>query len=133
MIETGRLVVLDTNILVLLIRGAAVGQRIADDHGLLERRERPLISIVTVGEIHAFAMKLGWGEAKRNRLDGLVRQLVIVGLKQGDITRRYAEIDHYCERESKPARPMGQNDLWIAATASDVDAVLLTTDSDFWS
>ena len=31
----------------------------------------------------------------------------------------------------KPARPMGQNDIWIAATATTLDAWLMTTDEDF--
>ncbi len=29
------------------------------------------------------------------------------------------------------ARNMGKNDIWIAATASVLDATLLTTDKDF--
>ncbi len=31
----------------------------------------------------------------------------------------------------KPARSMGKNDLWIAATAHASGAVLVTTDRDF--
>jgi tRNA(fMet)-specific endonuclease VapC len=31
----------------------------------------------------------------------------------------------------KPARPIGQNDIWIAATATSLDAWLMTTDNDF--
>jgi len=31
----------------------------------------------------------------------------------------------------KPARPMGQNDIWIAATAATLGAWLMTTDEDF--
>jgi predicted nucleic acid-binding protein len=130
-IEPGSLVLLDTNILVRLIRADEVGERIERDYGLLERRERPLISIVTVGEIEALARKLGWGGPKRAALLEMVRKMAIVDLKQGQIILRYAEIDHFCEKESKPARPMGQNDMWIAATASEVEAVLLTTDTDF--
>jgi tRNA(fMet)-specific endonuclease VapC len=125
------LVQLDTNILVHLVRGSTVGQRVDDELGLSERSERPLISIVTVGELTSLAAKFGWGSAKRSALDGLVRQLVIVQLHQGDIVERYAEIDHFSEREMRPARPMGQNDMWIAATASAFGATLITTDSDF--
>jgi len=116
---------------VHLIRGKNAGQRIANDYHLLQRTERPLISVVTVGELKALANKLGWSTGKQRHLDELIAELVVVGLNQGDIVSHYAAIDHYCERVVKPARPMGQNDLWIAATAAAADAHLLTTDRDF--
>lgn len=54
-----------------------------------------------------------------------------------DILSRYAEIDAFSQNKlpaqplSLTARNMGKNDLWIAATASILDAQLLTTDFDF--
>lgn len=124
-------VLLDTNVLVHLIRGSAIGQRIAADHQLLERPERPFISIVTVGELKSLAMKFGWGSSKQRNLDDLISELVVMNLNQGAIIQQYAEIDHFCEKVLKPARPMAKNDIWIAATAAAVDAHLLTTDPDF--
>jgi tRNA(fMet)-specific endonuclease VapC len=124
-------VLLDSNVLVNLVRGNSIGQRIASDHQLLERSERPLISIVTVGELRALAAKLGWGAAKQRQLDELLAELVVVNLNQGDIIKHYAEIDHYSDKVVKPARRMGQNDLWIAATTAATDAYLLTADRDF--
>jgi tRNA(fMet)-specific endonuclease VapC len=125
------LVLLDTNILVHLVRASIVGRRVDEDLSLTTRSERPLISVITVGELFALSRKLNWAAPKRAKLDQLVRQLVIVQLHQGEIIPRYADIDHFCEREMKPARPMGQNDMWIAATASAFDATLVTSDSDF--
>jgi tRNA(fMet)-specific endonuclease VapC len=124
-------VLLDTNVLVHLIRGSSIGQRIDDDHGLRQRAERPLISIVTVGELKALAIKFSWGAQKQRELEELIREFVVVQLSQGDIVQRYADMDNYCERILKPARPIGQNDLWIAATGATVDAHLLTMDRDF--
>ena len=131
MIPPNELVLLDTNVLVHLIRGNPVGQRIADDHGLRQRAERPLISIVTVGELKALAIKFAWGVHKQRELEELIREFVIVNLNQGDIVQHYADMDNYCERVVKPARPIGQNDLWIVATAAAIDGHLLTTDRDF--
>jgi predicted nucleic acid-binding protein len=125
------LLLLDTNVLVHLVRGDDVGIRIADQYKLRERVEKPLISIITVGEMKALTMKLGWGEKKREILDKLLQELVIVHLNQGNIIEKYSEIDYYSEKMVKPAHPMGQNDMWIAATASALDAYLLTTDNDF--
>lgn len=108
-----------------------MGARIANDHGLRERAERPLISVITVGEIRAMAMKRGWHAAKQARLDELVRELVIVRPDQGAVIEKYAEIYTFCERDIQPAHRMGQNDMWIAATAAASSARLLTTDGDF--
>lgn len=41
---------------------------------------------------------------------------------------RYAEIDTFMV---KHGHPVGDNDVWIAATAAAAGAVLLTTDKDF--
>ena len=130
-LNVSSLVLLDTNILVHVVRRDAVGRQIMENHSLLDRADRPLISVVTLGEIESLAEKFGWGEPKKKVLRELLRELVIVQLGQGDIVPKYSEIDHYCERVIKPARPMGQNDMWIAATASATGATLLTTDSDF--
>lgn len=131
MIPSDTLILLDTNILVHLIRGQALGQRIATDHNLQDRTEKLLISIITVGEIHALTRKLAWGPARRRLLNDLLANLVVVHPQQGEIVERYAEIDFYCEKELKPAMPMGQNDMWIAASAAALDAYLLTADRDF--
>ena len=130
MIPSGALIVLDTNILVHLIRDRAIGRKIVTDHDLQDRTEKPLISIITVGEMRALTRKLAWGPASRRLLDDLLANLAIVHPQHREIVERYAEIDFYCEKELKPAEPMGQNDMWIAASASDLDAYLLTADTD---
>ena len=43
MIPVSSLLVLDTNVLVHLIRNDAIGQRVEADYSLMERSERPLI------------------------------------------------------------------------------------------
>ena len=131
MIPADALVLLDTSALVFLLRGGAVGQRIDESHGLRTRRDRPLISIVPVGELASFAMKRRWGATRRAAVADLIAELVVIDLSQGDIVEAYAEIDHFSEREHKPARPMGKNDIWIAATAKAAGAHLLTSDADF--
>jgi tRNA(fMet)-specific endonuclease VapC len=125
------LIQLDTNILVQLIRDRLAGQRVNNELSLSSRPERPLISVITVGEMAALARKLGWGAAKQAALDRIVRELIIVHPHQGDVIARYADIDYYCEKELSPACPMSQNDMWIAATASAFGATLITADTDF--
>lgn len=54
-----------------------------------------------------------------------------------EIISKYGEIDAYSQgklkRKKSPftSRNMGKNDLWIAATSSVYDLILITTDNDF--
>lgn len=45
-----------------------------------------------------------------------------------DILSAYGELDDVCNRAG---RPLGKNDVWIAATAKVSGSTLLTTDADF--
>lgn len=123
-----RLVLFDTNILVRTIRRDALGTLAAADALAMSPTERPLISVVTVGEIKSFAHRLQWGARKLADLDKLLRELVVVDINAAPILDRYAEIDSWSQGQGKT---LGKNDLWIAATASVTRAVLLTTDADF--
>ena len=98
------------------------------DHTLSTRRLRPLISVVTAGELFAFARKRSWGQVKLDRLRGVLADLTIVDIRAQPVIDRYAEIDAYSEQVG---RVMGNNDAWIAATAAAAPAWLLTTDKDF--
>ena len=122
------LLLLDTNALIQISRDNEVGRRIQQRLSLSERREKPLISIVTVGEGLALARKWGWGPAKVSALREMYRQLVVVDVSQGDIVERYAEISAHAEAKG---RSLGDNDRWIAATAQATSAWLVTTDKDF--
>lgn len=128
MTQGAGLVLLDTSLLIHLLRATAVGARAESDHSLRSRSERPLISIVTVGEALAFARKRGWGSAKSTKLHEQLQQLVIVDINSSNVLDHYVEFDATCESQGKA---LGKNDLGIAATAAATGAVLLTTDKDF--
>ncbi len=68
------------------------------------------------------------GNEKRDRLEELLNELVIVDVNSRPIVDRYASIDVMSLRKGTR---MGKNDLWIAASAVETDCVLLTTDHDF--
>jgi tRNA(fMet)-specific endonuclease VapC len=117
---------LDTNVLVHLVRGDHAGQRIAQEFGLLRRADRPLISIVTVGEMLALAKKFAWGPNKRSSIREIASELVVLDIKSEGVLERYAQISDHCRKG-----PMQQNDMWIAACASVAHAEVLTFDKDF--
>lgn len=122
------LLLLDTSVLIHLLRATALGSRIIDEHSLRNRGERPLTSIISVGEAMAFAKKRGWGTPKVSKLHELIHQLVIVDINSTEVLESYATADAFCEGRGKA---LGKNDLWIAATAAATGALLLTTDKDF--
>jgi len=130
--STSDLLLLDTNILIMYARQGEPAERLERQLGLQSERVEGVVSIVTIGEAFAFAKKNNWGEPKRDALKELIRtRLVPIDIHRPEILDAYAEIYHYCAKVEKPARPIGQNDLWIAATAHVVDCTLVTMDTDF--
>lgn len=97
----------------------------------------PVISVVTIGELHSLALQNNWGTARMSRLERFIKQFLIADINSETVIRKYAEIDAFSQNRLEhrllgaSARNMGKNDLWIAATASVLKANLVTTDKDF--
>ncbi len=119
---------LDTSLVIELIRGKALGVAIAKRYGLDHDIPSPFISVVTLGELRSFSRQLGWGTEKRARLDALVRDLVVVDIGAPTIIDAFADISTLLRTQG---RVVGDNDRWIAATAKVLGARLLTFDKDF--
>ena len=119
---------LDTTILVHLVRASSLGRGIVAQYQLLDQPFKPLISVVTVGEALKLGRELGWGQEKINKLRDLLRELTWVDINHEDILAAYAEIAHFSDTSGQKK---GQNDYWIAATAKATGATLLTADKDF--
>jgi tRNA(fMet)-specific endonuclease VapC len=125
---------LDTGILVSWVRGDAIAKWVETQYALTKTPLRNVVSIVTVGEVRAFA-KGGrkhrpWGAAKLRVLDDFLSGLVRFDISDDAVLAAYAELDHYSSTLKSP-RNMGKNDLWIAATARATGLRLLTLDCDF--
>lgn len=128
MIRQSRLLLLDTNIVIHLVRGGPIGQAIDVRFQLRTRLERPLISVVSLGEALSFARQRVWGDARIAQLRELMRELVPISIDTRPVLDRYAEIDTFLRQSG---RTVSNNDVWIAACAAAADATLLTTDLDF--
>jgi predicted nucleic acid-binding protein len=125
-------VLLDTNILLIYARAGEPSRQLEAQLGLQGGRVQGVISVICIGEALAFAQKNNWGQTRRKALMELIRaKLVPIDINRPEIFAAYAAIDHYCEKVMKPARCIGQNDLWIAATAHVLQCELVTTDRDF--
>lgn len=125
------LFLLDTNIVLTLVRGNALALFIDCTFGLRASKVRPLISVVTHGEVRVLAGRNSWGDQKLEALQNALDNLVTVDINHPDVIDAYVEIDLFSQRHPEGARNMGKNDLWIAACTKASGATLLTTDRDF--
>ncbi len=127
----------DTNIVLLYLRKLAVINIIESVYNPFGSNNSATLSVVTVGELRAFALKSNWGKKRIREMEDILSDFVIADINTEAVINRYAEIDAFSQGrlEGKnlkmSARNMGKNDIWIAATASVLGATLLTTDKDF--
>ena len=122
------LYLLDTNILVHFVRRDAVWNSVSERYRLLLIDPAPIITIVTSAELRSLAFQNGWGKPKIDQMEFGLGYFDEIFIDNRAIVDAYASIDAYFSRQG---RPMGKNDLWIAATTHALGARLLTTDRDF--
>ena len=127
----------DTNIVLIYLRDLPAKQIIESVYNPFSSENRTVISVVTVGELKAIALKNKWGVLKVEKLEAFILKCIVADINLKDTINHYAEIDAFSQgrldskKSNFTARNMGKNDLWIAATATVLDATLLTTDNDF--
>jgi len=120
--------VLDTNILIALIRDNDLGKYIDRTYQLTFGTAAFYLPIVTHGEAHSLALQWHRYYAKRATLDSLLDTILPLDIAYSDMIAAYAMLDH---ASHTIGINMGKNDLWIAALAHVHDLTLLTTDRDF--
>lgn len=130
--------VLDTNILLHYLRESPLSVWIDAHYNPLDAgSNEAIISVVSIGEIKAIAKINRWGQKRLKNIELLCEELLITDINTEDLLERYAELDAFSQGKlidhplKISSRNMGKNDLWIAATASILNAILLTTDQDF--
>ncbi len=64
---------LDTNIMVHQIRADATGDAIRERYGLLALEPKPLISVVSDGELRSLVLQFGWGSARIEQANFLLQ------------------------------------------------------------
>jgi tRNA(fMet)-specific endonuclease VapC len=128
---------LDTNIVLIYTRGSALAEEIDNKYNLFDSSNDLYISVVTVAELKSIIIQRNYGEKKIRILEDLMQNFSIIDINITEILDRYAEIDAYSQgklmgkKGDFTARNMGKNDLFIAATSSVYDLILITTDNDF--
>jgi tRNA(fMet)-specific endonuclease VapC len=122
---------LDTSVLLNLNRGQALGRAIDQRFGLRAGFHRHIVWIVSHGELQALAARNLWGDQRRGVLMAALQELVTVNLDSSALVDAYVLVEEACRKASGGERKMGQNDMWIAATALYASQPLITTDKDF--
>ena len=123
--------VLDTSVLLNLIRGHELGKSIDRAFGLRTALYRHTISIVSHGELRVLARRNQWGDQKSDALTLALDELVTVNVDSGAMVDAYVRVEENCRNAPGGEKKMGQNDMWIAATALHTGLPLITTDKDF--
>lgn len=119
-VSPGRAVV-DTSVLIASETGRAV-----DESGL---PADPVLSVVTLAELHAGVLAARDSESRARRLDTLDRYSLIEVLDVTEaVASEWARLRvHLAER----GRRVNVNDLWIAASAVAHRLPIITQDDDF--
>lgn len=123
---------LDTNVLVFLLRGGTVAARIELEFGLRASPNKSLICGVTVGELWALAEIWNYGPAKRDLIQAAIEACVVVPIEDPVVVAGYVSVYKALKEAPKGSQTnIGENDMWIAAAAVASGATLLTADAHF--
>jgi predicted nucleic acid-binding protein len=129
--------VLDTNAVIYFLRDEALHKTLANELSLYKAPNLAIVSVVTLGELKAMALKNNWGERKIEILQGILSEFVVADINSEQVLNNYALLDAFSQNRLKnqplpsSSRNMGKNDLWIAATTLSAEATLITSDNDF--
>lgn len=85
--------ILDTNIILNYVRKSAISAYVDEHYEPLSIRHRPIVSVVSVGEIKSIGIRNRWGVRKFELLNELLNEFVIADINVESIVNRYAEID----------------------------------------
>jgi len=120
---------LDTNIVLHATRqDSPISKAIEQQFRINTSRFRPAICEVSLGELFAFTQSQGWGKRRQDLLEDQIRSCLVLPISHPGVHRRFAEISSALRAAGKT---VGQNDIWIAATATVTGLTLMTTDRDF--
>ena len=96
--------------------------------GFSSRGALAATSIICIGELTSLARRRKWGTERLEKFESLLEQIPRINLDNESFVNEYADISDWTkgiDRDypinvppPKPANPMDQNDLWIAATGS---------------
>jgi len=122
-------VVVDTMVISWLLDDRP--QRLATGYRELIGTTPMLVAFQTLMELRYGALRAGWGELRRRRLERRVGQLTVVQPDDATISA-CAELRHRCQQAGHAlADKVHDGDRWIAATAIRLGLPLVSHDGMF--
>jgi predicted nucleic acid-binding protein len=122
-------VVIDTMVISWLLDDRP--QRLANSYRELIATTPMLVAFQTLMELRYGALRAGWGELRRRRLERRVGQLTVVQPDDATISV-CAELRHRCQQAGHGlADKVHDGDRWIAATAIRLGVPLVSHDGVF--
>jgi tRNA(fMet)-specific endonuclease VapC len=112
--------ILDTCILLHYVRGTTLALHVENQYSPSVPPNYSVISVVSQGEILSLAFRRKWGVQKQIAL----KKLLLDAYRLGKHPEKLLP-------DGESSKSIGDNDLWIASTASVLKSTLLTTDKDF--
>ncbi len=112
---------LDTNIVIALLAGE---KSVLDG---LHEVDEVFLSSVVLGELYYGAFKSRQSRDNIERIEELAENSVVIACDE-NVARKYGEIKNMLRAKG---RPIPENDIWIAATATLSDLTLITRDRHF--
>jgi predicted nucleic acid-binding protein len=137
-----RNIVVDTCIILHILRANALGEKCLDEIEKIGDEVTIIISVVTKAELESLKIQQNWGANRVQKLDSFLKSVICIDISSSDtsLLESYAQIDSYSKRKGDDkfgnalpgsSHTMGKNDLWIAATAYSLSTTLMTADGDF--
>ncbi len=122
-------VVLDTMVISWLLDGHP--NPLAEQYRQLIGSRPILLSFQTVAELRFGAIRAGWGELRRRRLDRSLAELAVVQPDDQMVTA-WAQLRADCQRAGHAlGGKLHDGDRWIAATAIRLGCPLISHDGVF--
>jgi predicted nucleic acid-binding protein len=123
---TSSVIVVDTNVISYIFK--------RDTRGALYKPHiegrLAIIAAQTLAELEAMPLKNGWGQRRHAELRARIKEFTFAEADE-DVCLRWAEVQANAKRIG---RPISVADSWIAATALNYDAPLVTHNpSDFYN
>lgn len=118
---SGKYLLDTTNIIVALFADEAVVKN------KLAQANEVFMPSIAIGELCYGARKSGRVQANLARIDELVANSTVLGC-DAETARQYGEVKNKLRLKG---RPLPENDIWIAALASQHDLILVTRDAHF--
>ena len=89
------------------------------------------LAAVTVSELRYGALVAEWGDQRRQRLEAAIQATTVIPVSD-DLLSTVARLRYACRVAGHPLHERSHaNDLWIAASALQIRAALLTADNVF--